>query len=689
MTDGMHKATARKLEQQRKFLSHMRNTTSIASACRKSGFSHSTVTNWMNDDIEFRRTFDKLKAEQKVRKGIVTKDDDLVYDQDKDLPDPMPFGEWRQHYLGRPVTDAQKAIIRAYEDKTNRHIFVLGPTGMGKDTTAGDLLLKEVTQDRGLRTAWIMETEPLSRRRIAERLVPYLTDQKVYTFQPRGPGTSRPEGSLITDFGPFQWKKGMVDPNGNSIEATTWTKNEVYFIRSQAPEADPNLWATGMGGKIYGSRIDLLVCSDLFTRENQRSPVTMDEQYYWLLGTIDSRLDDQGRVVFIGTRAKKGDNYERLMDRFVGSAPVVFQDGYYVKYANGVATVIIPAIQVDDEGEEASYWPERFSLESYVKFPNGEREEINYRTYTAEKVLEYEKRVAVKVEGLWERRERDPDVFQTIMQQNPPTDHSGDFTDETLGAADDDLRSWDVAFPHELIVVGVDPARTGGAAYFVWAVDRKNQTITAVDYFWGQRLGITGIKNRLVQAPIAKWHPLALCYETNREAWVLEDPEVARMIKDFGVQIIRHHTNQNRNNQVIGVPSLSFYMRSQIIRFPSQTAEDRRRTQMVKDHFKSWDAAEVGTRTKSGQGGHYPDDIAMAAWAGFVKALELMERGVAKSKRNMPVPAAVMRRWQRHRAAAGEREYVRSRENPMRAGDERKAMPTNGEAVTMLIGQEN
>ncbi len=685
---GLHKATARKLESQKRFIEAMRTSTSIAEAARKIGVARPTVNKWMVDDLEFANIVENLKKAQRKQRLVLNKGEGLIYDPDKELPEETDFETWRRRYLGRPVTEAQQALIRAYEDKTNRHIFMLGPTGMGKDTTAGDLLLKEVTQDRALRTAWIMETEPLSRRRIAERLVPYLTDPKVYTFQPQGPDTSRPEASLIEDYGPFQWKRGMSDPDGNTVEATTWTKNEVYFIRSQAPEADPNLWATGMGGKIYGSRIDLLVCSDLFTRENQRSPITMDEQYYWLLGTIDSRLDDRGRVVFIGTRAKKNDNYERLMDRFIGSAPVVFQDGYYVKYANGVATVIIPAIQLDDEGNESSYWPERFALESFVEFPNGEREQINYQDYSADKVLEYEKRGAVKVEGLWERRERDPDVFQTIMQQNPPADHSGDFTDETLDAAEDHDRSWDVAYPNELLVVGVDPARTGGAANFVWAVNRKEQTITAVDYFWGQRLGITGIKNRLVQAPIAKWQPIALCYETNREAWVLEDPEVTRMVKDFGVQIIRHHTNQNRNNQVIGVPSLSFYMRSQIIRFPSQTAEDRRRTQMVKDQFKAWDAAEVGTRTKSGQGGHNPDDIAMAAWAGFVKALELLERGVAKSRRNMPVPAAVMRRWKKHREAAYERDYVKSRENPMRSGDERKALPTNYEAVTMLIGQE-
>ncbi len=283
MTEGMHKATLKMLEKQKKFLHAMRQATSVSAACRKTSIPYKTVNGWARSDAEFRNALEQLKKMQRRKRGIALKGEGLVYDQDKELPEPKPFGEWRQHYLGRPVTKAQEAIIRAYEDKTNRHIFVLGPTGMGKDTTAGDLLLKEVTQDRGLRTAWIMETEPLSRRRIAERLVPYLTDQKVYTFQPRGPGTTKPEGSLITDYGPFQWKKGMVDPDGTSIEATTWTKNEVYFIRSQAPEADPNLWATGMGGKIYGSRIDLLVCSDLFTRENQRSPVTMDERWFSLV----------------------------------------------------------------------------------------------------------------------------------------------------------------------------------------------------------------------------------------------------------------------------------------------------------------------------------------------------------------------------------------------------------------------
>ena len=100
----------------------------------------------------------------------------------------------------------------------------------------------------------------------------------------------------------------MTYPDGRPVERTTWTQHEIYLLQSVAPEADPNLWATGMQGAMYGSRVDTMIMSDTFTVENQRSPTARAAQLDWTQGTVKSRLDEGGRLIFLLTRSNAEDN---------------------------------------------------------------------------------------------------------------------------------------------------------------------------------------------------------------------------------------------------------------------------------------------------------------------------------------------------------------------------------------------
>ena len=691
--EKLGKASAKegaKYQSQTEFLNAAESSLTIQDACDKAGIPRSRYENWQRKDTQFRRRWIPIRERMEERRRVASVDTSLVYDPDRELPPRLPFREWRPYYLGRQVLPHQEHVVDAWEDKTNRIIIVLGPTGMGKDTTAGDLLLHEHHDDRtGMRSMWMMESAPFSRRRISQRIDPYLTDRKVYNMKPEGSDSVKPQGNLIDDYGPYQWEKGMVYPDGTPVEKTTWTQNEIYLLGSAAPEADPNLWATGIGGAIYGSRINRAFLSDLFTRENQANPEIRQAQRDFVDGTLKSRLDGRGRALFIGTRVSGSDNYGYYLDKYVANARVISEistiHSTYTKYSNGTAVVIIKAIGTDADGNDVSFWEDRFPLYSYLEL-DGERikvDDLSEAEYIAlaEQGAEY-------IEGLYDLREDSPELFATMQMQEPPQDYSGDFTDEVLDAPDDDSRTYGVAYPDEILVVGVDPARTAGAAAVTWAVDRQERTATVVDVFYGERLGISGIKKQLVMAPIAKWDPLWFCYETNREAAVLEDPTIQRVFKDAAVSVWGKHTGYERSNRSIinkgkthiGVPAMGFYMRSQMIRWPTQTAEDRRMSDKVKQHFKNWDERELGVRTRSGGGGHRPDDIAMAAWIGFVKCLEILDGSkLSGIKKRMPVPASVRRRWDRVQAQLGNREDVR----PPRV------TATNREIVNILTGGQD
>ena len=264
-----------------------------------------------------------------------------------------------------------------------------------------------------------------------------------------------------------------------------------------------------------------------------------------------------------------------------------------------------------------------------------------------------------------------------MYQQNPPDIVTGDFTDETMDRADDPTRTIGVYRSNELIVIGADPARSGGAAWVAWGVDRDAGTVTLIDSFFGSKLGIGGLKSKLVVNPVTTYHPLTYTYEINREAAVVEDPEIERLFDDFGVRLVKHQTHHaNRTNSTIGVPSLSFYMRNGTIRWPTQTAKDRDQVRMVKEHFKTWDRKEaLGTQRKALKG--QPDDLAMAAWVGFIEALALLEKNRRTTRSmQMPVPDSVQRQWDRMQQRRRDKKYIEQRERGTR--------PSMAELVTLV-----
>lgn len=679
----MHKAVERKHKRQADFLAAYQQTPNASKVCDELGVPEGTFHKWRGES-QFRVRYDALKKEAAQRRAMqeqaIATRSGLLFDDQRDMPPKGSFAEWRVKYIGRQVEEHQREVVQALEDRSNLIVITLLPPGAGKDTTAGDWLLYEVCDNRELRSAWIMKGESFARRRLSNRLDPYLTDRNTYRNAPPGASSVMPTGNLLDDYGPYKFKKGMVDRAGQPAEPTIWTQNEMYFLKTGAPEADPNLWATGMQGQLYGSRIDLLVMSDVFDRENQKNPTARADQLDWVFGTALSRLDESGRLIVLGTRVLPGDNYEEMIAKLVGDAPVIHQGRHYTKYANGVAVVIVPAIERDDEGEEQSYWPGKFAMDDYFDLPDGSIMVADGADQT-ELVDKYKGRVERK-RGLRSIRDRNPNLFNTMYQQAPPDIETGDFTDIVLNAPDDDTRTVGVYRPRELIVVGADPARTAGAAWVAWGVDRERETITVVDSFFGTRLGTQGIKSRLVVDPIAKYNPVWYCYEVNREEAVLDDPEIQSVFRDFRVNMHRHRTHSgNRGSPVIGVPSMSFYMRSRTIRFPAQTAADREQMGLLKDHFRTWDRKEAEDIKRAALKG-LPDDLAMAAWVGFIKALELLEKKKSGAKKMaMPVPQSVMRKWERMQQRSREQQYIHDRE--------RTSAPSMRDVVSLVIGGDD
>ena len=580
-----------------------------------------------------------------------------VFDPDRPVPPDMPFDEWRMHYLGRPTEPLHQAIADAVADSTTSRTVILAPPGGGKDTTVGDAVLKLKARDRNYtRVAWIMQTGPLSERRVSERIAPYLDDPKVYDAAPvQTPGAGRPKGSLIEDYGPFKWSRGMKYPDGSPVVKQTWTKNEMRFLQSsRAPEADPDLWATGVEGELYGSRVNLMIWSDLFTRENQKNPERRASQFSWLTLTAFSRLDARGRLVVIGTRVSRGDNYQRLIEWLVPAEmniPIRSEKREgpleVIRYANGVCVIRCKAIWEDDEGVEHSFSPRRFPLDDMWETPDGEMFPVD--DYDADYAQAHG---WARVEGLRTIRARDPETFECAYQQNPTVDaDAADFKPELLDlcvqlGAD---RSFGTYQRNEMLVQCIDPARAQGAAFAVLAADFDRQTITVVDDGWFQKLGIPGIKNQLVMQPALKWQPQWVVYEGNHEQGIMHDSSVQEAFKAIGAQVEIVRTGDKRSDPVVGIASVGKEMRQGRLIIPSATPADMVRAQRIKRHFLAWDKNPKSSRSQKPH--EDPDDLAMAIAFGVLFIRRLFDRQdrqrAAQAERSQPrgVPPVALRRY--------------------------------------------
>lgn len=579
----------------------------------------------------------------------------LVLPVKRSLPEPMGLVDFRWTYFGQPTPRHLRLPCAALEDLTNLYVFIFGPTGMGKDTLAGQYAAwRQVPDETGLKVTSIMKTGPKAWRR-QQRIGRYLTDPSVYREMPeKTPDGQKPTRSLIDDYGPFKWEPGMMWEDGTPVSKLTWSQQDGYYFlySGGGAEQDPNWQAVGIEGAIQGDRIDEAILSDIFDLENQKSPTGKQTQLNWVNGILHSRLDDAGRMVMIGNWMHIPHNYEEILSNYLTDANVleVIEDGpaVYTKYDNGVAKVIIKAIWEDDEGNEQSYWPDRFPLDDHLESPSGDQRIVLDGTLPGDKQVDLGKQGWIRRRGLRGTRAKDPVIFRAMYQQERDPDVSfADFDDATLDTAEDHTRSYGTIRPHEILVLGVDPARRYGAAWVLWAVDRSEQTMTIADWFWGERLGYSGIKNRLILQPLARFQPAWLAYEDNREGAVLADTEVHKVIRDSGVGLYTHNTGMDRADREVGPGALAVGMRSGQILYPAATGADRARSLTLRSQFKAWDANP--DRSKPGRPGHDPDDLTMAAWVGWLKARTFLDTRKIRGL-GLDVPDAIRRRFNAQRA---------------------------------------
>ncbi len=624
----VHGKTLRMRERQQRYLELYETSHTKRHALEEAGIPEATLDNW-REDPKFNRREEAVESRRLRAKPSKF----ITFDPFREFRKPPGLVQFRQEVFGFPSTNTHEDFAKAYDDKTNLTIFWITAAGFGKDVTAMQALAHAAADGMDL-MGCIMENEKQAKKRIDAYLDPYFTDPNLSSRAPQIPGGTVPTVNFIEEWGPFKFHKDLRLPDGSRPATTKWDSLHKWFVGRTTPAADPSLWAVGLKSAIAGSRVRLLIASDLFTVENQRNAGFRQEQLELITGTINSRLDESGRLIFLNHHVRKSgeSNLITLMEQYIGTARIVSVDRHYTKYANGVAVIRTPALEVSEEGIVVSAWPEKFPVKGKFVL-NGEIHEID--GLTDEQHQAFADAGARRLRGLVDIRDAiGEDLFELIYQQNPKASGYGDFTDEILTSCDDATRTLGISEPHEILIVGSDPARTGGAAWVCWGLNPETEVFTLIDFFIGDSLGYSGMLDALIRQPIELYRPRDLVWEVNIEPDLPKSPEAKEVLRKYHVNLVDHRTHYNRSQGEYQVLSMLTDMRNDKMRFPAKTMADKLKVRQLKQHFQNFESVGYTERHKVRGYARTPDDGAMAAWFAWRHGHQVLKSRKREKKRS-------------------------------------------------------
>lgn len=93
-----------------------------------------------------------------------------------------------------------------------------------------------------------------------------------------------------------------------------WGDSAIIVDRAD-DSLDPSIQIFGTGGKILGSRLDLIIVDDICNHDNTRTEILRDKMHEFVTGPMLSRFSGKGgRVWFIGNTWHKQDTLHRLAE---------------------------------------------------------------------------------------------------------------------------------------------------------------------------------------------------------------------------------------------------------------------------------------------------------------------------------------------------------------------------------------
>jgi hypothetical protein len=278
------------VEAKAKVIDAIRDGVSVKEAMRLVDRSAYTYDDWKKQDKEFSAAVDAVREVARAARN-------RGEDGKREVPD---FPEFCDEYLGMPLPEHHLRVwdvingreprnmhpaIRFAVGRPDRVLLNFAPFHAKTQVWSVQYPLWRLMKDPNTRIAVVSKTQVLAKK-IVHQIKQYLELPQYAKLH----AAFMPEGG---------WK-------GDS-----WTKTELYLSGVDLAQKDPSLQALGLGGQVYGSRLDVILLDDLIDMKNSH---TYKELADWVGTEIDSRVDDNGFLACLGTRLAPNDIYSELRD---------------------------------------------------------------------------------------------------------------------------------------------------------------------------------------------------------------------------------------------------------------------------------------------------------------------------------------------------------------------------------------
>jgi len=584
-----HHTRLRQIEDQRKFISFLKQGIDMDSALAAVGKKKTALRSWLLDgefaaQVEEASNFgsDAIAASLGENKHKI---DFATFSREFLNTEVFPHQQnWIDVLEGHDPTWQHSSMT--YEPGNRRRLLINVPPEHAKSTTMTvNYAMYKIALNPNIRIVIISQTQ---------------TRAKEFLYSLKQRMTEEPWLKMQQVYGP---------PGGYKETADQWTADRIYLER-ESGEKDPTVQALGIGQQIYGTRADLIIMDDIVSTTNAHE---WEKQLNWLQKMVVTRVGSTGTLLIAGTRVSSIDLYKEIRNPehwTGGKSPFTY--------------LAMPAVlEFDDKPEK---WK---TLWARSDRPLDGADEFD----DPELLTPDENGHFVKWDGrrLFDRRsEVSPSTWALVYQQQD-VEEDAIFPLPVVNGSINRMRkvgrlnfnapghpkpegSW-------FVIMGLDPAMSGKTAMVVYAVNRETNKRYVLDVHNMAESTPQKIDS-LIKEWVEEYKPQELRIEINayQKAFSLDD-QLRMWLASRGTALREHFTSKNKWDVNFGVAAMSSlfgsmrdgkYNRDNLIELPDNSNEH---VKALVNQLITWKADTKG-----------PTDCVMALWFCEIRAKELIQQ---------------------------------------------------------------
>lgn len=574
--------------------------------------SYKTYELWRKEDPDWRDRVDIARATVKTSGGD--------REERRQTARAMGFEAFREKYLGVETAPHQQQWIdviegreprnlhesQTWQPSNPRRVVVNCPPNHGKSVTISmDYVAYRICCNPNVRIKIISRTQELAKQflyGVKHRLSNHNYKDLQMDFAPEG------------GFGPA---------------ADSWTTDQIYLGGDRdTSEKDPTVQALGVGGQIYGSRANLIICDDIADLAHAGD---WPKMLQWLKQEVSSRPGPSGMILVIGTRVAPTDVYSELLN------PDNYQRGN-----TPWSYLSQPAIlrEAGEPEEWETLWPK-----SHMSWWNDEdgacgcgdpacRDGYPHEDGERPWFPRWDGRHISQLMETYDARSWALIFQQSAIQEDATFPaYAVNYTINGARRAGTMNSRYEGDISGLYYIGGLDPATTGQAGAIVYAVDRK----TGKRYVVDARV-LKGPSPRTLKNLMKEWsttYPIKLWSvdKTGLNTYFVQDDELRQWLTSHGIILYPHYISGNKWDPTYGIGSLaplfgSWKMSDQkpeLVSEPlvSLPRADSAGMKALVQQLQVWSPEADPKKT--------PQDMVMALWFAEVQARKIVKKSTANS----------------------------------------------------------